>query len=438
MKTVNSILFPISVIGNGTAEVESLASYLHRISYKHGVYVGVLLKKSYKYAIKKNIISHNCLLPHYISVNELIRPEKVTTMLVDLFQKLTGQDLSATVLWVIKNSLGRSVGEIVEGFRWCPECFAEMLNVGDEPYFKLIWHLTAIRACPIHRTPLISKCDFCGCTQTSYIKKNSIGFCQDCGKSLSKRKKRLRPVDILNRWEDIGLDVVELFKDIAVIQPNSLPNDGVHKSVEDIFEYYWRIGRETEFYSALSRDELLAIVFKQSSVSFKSARKIAYRLGVSLSALLSGDAINISNMLDDEQFCWLPPGFLESGRKAKRDHVKILNKIKVEIKNSKSPISLKQLAKKIDVSVGYLEYRHPVLVSSITQRYMDYCEEMKLKKLHAAQSKALDFFLNEKYKNEKHSRKQAYRTLRAETGLPKHLLRRAIQVAYVAIYGELA
>ena len=102
MITANSILFSISVIGNGTAEIESFASYLHRIAYKHGVYVGVLLRSSYGYAVKRNIISHDCLLPHYTSVNELIRPEKVTTMLVDLFQKLTGQDLNATVLWIIK------------------------------------------------------------------------------------------------------------------------------------------------------------------------------------------------------------------------------------------------------------------------------------------------------------------------------------------------
>lgn len=417
-----------------SSEVESFPSYLHRIAYIHGVYVGELLRYSYAYAMRNNIIHHDCSLPNYITVPELIRPNKVTTMLLDLFHQLTDQDMERGVFWVLNNCLGRSAGEIVEGFRWCPECFSEILNMGDEAYFKLIWHLTAINACPIHRTPLITECEFCGCTQISYIKNRAIGFCQDCGKSLSKRKKKLRPINIISSWEDIGLDIVELFKDIASLQPNSLPTDGIHKSIEDIFDYYWKVNREDEFYNSLSRDELLAIVYKQTPVSLKSARRIAYRLGIALCALLSGDAAKTSNMLDHEQFCTLPPGYLEASKKTKKDHVFILNRIKVELKNSKTPPSLKRLAKQVCVSIGYLEYRHPVLVANVVDRYQAYCEEMMLKKLHKAQSSALDFFLSEKYNSQTKSRKQAYRVLRAETGLPKHILKRAIHTAYAVLH----
>jgi hypothetical protein len=427
-------LFPVALQGIGSSEIESFPSYLHRLAYAHGIYVGELLKFSYKYAVKEKIIRNIYFLPHYITVSELIRPEKVTSMLVDLFHQLTDQKLEGSVLWFFENCLGRSAGEIVEGFRWCPECFSEILNMGDEAYFKLIWHLTAISACPIHRTPLINKCEFCGCTQTSYIKSRAIGFCQDCGKSLSGRKKKLRPIDIIRSWEDIGLDIVELFKDMASLQPNSLPVNGIHKSVEDIFDYYWRVNREDEFYTSLSRDELLAIVYKQAPVSLKSARRIAYRLGIALCALLSGDAAKTSNMLDHEQFCTLPPGYLDASKKTKKDHMVILNKIKVELKNSKAPPSLKRLAKQVCVSIGYLEYRHPVLVANVVARHQAYCEEMMLKKLHKAQSSSLDFFLNEKYDSQTKSRKQAYRTLRAETGLPKHILKRAIQTAYAALH----
>jgi len=427
-------LFPVLLQGAGSAEIESFASYLHRLAHVHGIYVGELLKFSYKYAIRESMIQNIHPLPHYITVPELIRAEKITSMLVDLFQQLTDQKLEGSVLWFFENCLGRSNGEIVDGFRWCPECIAEMLNVGDEAYFKLIWHLTAINTCPIHRTPLIQNCEFCGCSQTSYIKNRTVGFCQDCGKSLSNRKRRLRPIDVVCSWEDIGLDVVMLFKDIALLPPNSLPENGIHKSIEDIFDYYWRVNREDEFYSSLSRDQLLAIVYKQESVSFKSARRIAYRLGIALYALLSGEVAHTSNVLDHEQFCTLPPGYLEASKKTKKDHMVVLNRIRVELKNNRTPPSLRALARQVNVSVGYLEYRHPVLVANVVRRHKLYSDELMLKKLHRAQSSALDFFLGEKYNGERKSRKQAYRTLRAETGLPKQILRRAIQTAYATLY----
>ncbi len=56
-----------------------------------------------------------------------------------------------------------------------------------------------------------------------------------------------------------------------------------------------------------------------------------------------------------------------------------------------------------------------------------------LKKIYRAQASALAFFIDEKYSTQQKSRKQAYRVLREETGLPKFMLKRAIQSAYFAL-----
>jgi hypothetical protein len=414
--------------------VESFPSYIHRVAFEHGVYVGELLRYLYKHGANEGLISEKTVLPQYSKPSELSRPSKTTLMLRDLFQYYSNQNLNNSVLWMLENSLGKSNDEIVHGFRWCPECLSETLSHGGEPYFKLIWHLTAIKACPIHRTPLVGQCDFCGCTQTSYRKRRSIGCCQDCGKTLSKRNKRLKPKDVSNSWEDIGLDIIALFSDLAAVEPGSFPEGGAQKSVEDLFNYYWRTCREDEFYQSITRDEVLAIVFKQSAISLKSARRIAYRLGLSLFELLSGDASQTTDVLDHEQFCSLPPGYLEANAKTRRDHRKVINKIKRLIKASKEPPSLKEVARRSEVSVGYLEYRFPVLVKDIVRSHQDFVQYQRLRSLHKAQSKALEFFVSEKYQKYPQSRKQAYRTLREETGLPKFMLRKAIQNAYEVVF----
>ncbi|SFE89531.1 hypothetical protein SAMN04487869_1232 [Marinobacter sp. DSM 26671] len=96
-------------------------------------------------------------------------------------------------------------------------------------------------------------------------------------------------------------------------------------------------------------------------------------------------------------------------------------------------MSLKALATKVGVSVGYMDYQHPALASEIKAKYQDFHSQQQLRKRYRAQKLALDFFLSEKYSDEPQSRKRAYKVLREETGLPKHLLRHAIQSAYLCI-----
>ncbi len=427
-------LFPIVLRGVNTAEVESLPSYLHRVAFEHGVYTGEILRFLHRHGMREQRIHAGAKLASYIKVAEFVRPGRTTDMIRDLLQYFSGQDLSQTTLWVLDRALGRSCGEVVKGFRWCPECFSEMMSVGAEPYFKLIWHMSAISACPIHRTPLSNACEFCGCDQVSYKRERTLGHCQACGNALSKRKRRLRNSDICLSWQDNGFDIIRLFSELAETEPDSLLAGGAKKSIDDLLDYYWRNGSENVLYRAITRDEVLAIIHNQTPISLKSARRVAYRLGLSLFDLLSGNAAQTTDVLDHSQFCTFPPSYLDVTKKTKRDHRVILNRTKQLLSASVVPPSLKKLAEELGVSVGYLEYRHPALVQDVVSRHTEYEEHQRLKLIYSAQRVALEFFLAEKYAREPHSRKHAYRILRAETGLPKFLLKRSIQKAYSAVH----
>jgi hypothetical protein len=357
-------------------------------------------------------------------------------MLVSLFERATGQSLTLSTLQFLNGPLGKSSGEIVENFRWCPECLREMVAFGNQPYFKLIWHLTAVKACTIHRTPLVDKCERCKCSQNTYVRKKPIEYCQQCGRPLFKRHNKLLFSDICNSWIDIGFDVIQFFRDMDMPDNCPFPYDGLKKSLDKIFNFYWDKNREDDFYNILSRDELLLALDDEHRLSFLSVRRIAQRLDIPIHMLLSGNAEFSTQMLELKRIRKLPDGLLEVNKKSKKDHVAILSKIRRYLRARETPPSVPMVADAVGVSIGYLEYRHPTLVTELVAKHQSYEQQQKLKKVYYAQSAALRFFLDEKYSAIPKSRKQAYKTIREETGLPKFILRRAIQTSFIAIHGH--
>ena len=427
-------LFTIPLQGDGTPDVESLPSYLHRLAWEHEIYVGELLRFLYVVAQHEQEIQLLVDLPSYVTPNELVRPNRATIMIADLLARYSRQDLSSAILWVLQGDLGRSSGEVVHGFRWCPECLAEMVSLGRQPYFKLIWHLTAIRACPTHRTPMLNTCEACSASQAGFIKRYAIDRCQLCGKRLTRyRQLPFRFDDITTPWSDISHDVVRLFADIAATRCQAFPNGGIRQSVKDLFDYYSVRGREQELYDSLSREEILAVLNEDKPVALVTARRLAYRLGLSLFDLLSGNAAYTSDVLDVGMFCRLPPGYLEANHRTKLDHRDVLARIRYLLQSSEYPPSLKEVARRVEVSVGYIQYRYPVIAKEVVRQHATYVDETKRKRAQYAQRVVLEYFVKEKNGPCPPSRKQAYRVLRAQTGLPKFLLKRSIQSAYLAL-----
>ncbi|PHS63810.1 MAG: hypothetical protein COB09_11275 [Thalassobium sp.] len=423
------LLFPIDLRGAGTSDVESLPSYIHRISIAHGVDVGQLLK-----IVNSDMPKLLQFSKSYMRPEEMICKGKTTDSLIEAFECATGQNLFGSTLWIVNNLVGRSTGEVVDGFRWCPECIEEM-NKMDGAYFKLLWHMKSISACSVHRTRLISKCQHCGHDQTSYRKRHDLGCCQKCGQSLGLRVKPLSPKGIVSSWSDIGYDVVELFKEIADLDPIVMRSDGPFVSISDLHRFYSEAGRIDDFNRVLNPEDLRSLLYRHKPVSLMVVRRIAFGFGIPLLSFLKGDALKMIPLIENTNFCHLKTGYLESRKSNKRDHSETLEAINAA-RTIYPPLSLKALAKYVGVSKGYIEYRFPVVKNQVVAAYADYIKEKNYRNLHQAQAKAMAYFFEEKYSNSPQSRKQAYRILREETGLPKFVLRKAIQGAYEVMIGN--
>lgn len=423
------ILLPIPLEGAGTADVESLPSYIHRLSQMHGVKTGVFLR---------HVLTHSADIytgtPYdrlrHLKPQELVVPEDTTFAIMEVFEHVTGYRLRDSILMFLRDSLGKSRGEVVNGFRWCPECLKEMEDLGHTPYFKLIWHLKAIKSCPIHRTPLESNCWFCGDHQAGYRRIAAMGNCQNCLKPLSDRGRPISPDEIEPTWSDFGFDLIQLFEDIAENPQAVFPEDGILKSYLGIFDYYWNQDREEGTFESIGRKEFMAEVFDKRKSSLLKARRMAFRLGVPLYSLLSGKAHLCTEFMDKKLLCKFPSGYLDVNSKTVNQHPIILKQILSFLEDCETPPPLKGVAARVGVSVGYISYRHPSLAAQVVKRYKEHVAKIHEGRLEKARLCALNYFAESDSVYGSKSRKHAYTIIRASTGLSKFLLKSAINDVY--------
>lgn len=163
-----------------------------------------------------------------------------------------------------------------------------------------------------------------------------------------------------------------------------------------------------------------------------SLRRLAYLFNVSLYDVLlfSGDVRSLPlNTLETGEL----PDHLKIRRKTARSHHRVYQKVVGYLEEQDSPPSLKQVTRFAKVSVGYLEYCFPSLIRKIVESYQSYRKQQALVNRYRAQAAAFRFFTDDGYAVHTQSRKEAYRVLKEETGLPKWVLKDAIQTTYSAL-----
>ncbi len=422
-------LFPIHLEGAGTSDTESFASYLHRLAYEHGVFVGELIR--YVLGTEPDASSRR----FYRKPEELVRPSQSTKGLLAAVENSTSQPLLTSFLWFLDQPLSLSADEVSNGFRWCPDCFADMAAVEQSPHFKLIWHMAAIAHCPVHGTELQSRCPFCRADQVSYIKKYPLDRCQNCGGLLSEKVVVQSHAQSCESWGHQGSDIVQLFQDLASCTPGIFPARGGQVSLDRIFTHFWKNDMEDQLYALIPRDTFLSALQAEETMSLTLARRLAYQLGVPLVALISGEADQCSGVLSASWTCEIQPSFMNARQRQSHDHRKIKNSLLGYLRSNKTPPSIPDIATRLGTSSGYLEHRYGPMVEKLRAVRKGILKEERQRAMLHARKAAADFFFEEMEGRAPLSRKQAYRQLKADTGLPKWLLKNAIQDVYSALYG---
>lgn len=426
-------LLPLELLGWGTSDVESLPSYMLRSAYWHGVSGSMFIR---------HVLD---ISEHKFKSNDTWRLGKdglITLARVNLLSRVTrqtlrdstGHETSCEPLDFLERHV-RDIGCEIGGFRWCPECFAEMERIGAPLYFKQIWHMRAVIRCPVHRVCLLDRCDKCGSAQESLSARLLVGSCVNCSQPLSKRKHELVPADIAPSWDCAAHDILEIFERAS--RPGMVGKGMCNLSdfVRAVEEFLKRENKKPQVCPEVRKFvEKYARNWK-THCRLISLRRLAYLMNLTLFQVLAC-AHHVNPMLLTTVNLDHLPEHLELRKKTFRHHEEIFQKIVKYLEEQENPPTLKQVAEYANVSTGYLSHRFHNLAKKIVENHRDHEERRRLKDRQNAQSAAVGFFTVVRESGREASRKEAYRVLREETGLPKWVLKNAIQTVYAAIHFE--
>lgn len=414
-------LFSLDPIGIGTPEAESLPSYLHRLSRIHGVSIGQLLEGIERFSGRSQAPYRNSPL-----LAAFVRPNGTTQALVEDLEKVTNQkDLAALTLLPIMSCVARDMKCYSKDMRWCGTCLAEQSAASGESYYKLIWQFADLESCHLHGQTIEKTCAWCGSHQNTLKARRDAAWCQKCGRQLADNQSRVS--DNSTSWKNDAFDLCHLVADLKTYLGETLESTAPVRFIDSVFDYYWFSQKEMELYAKVDQHEMLNILHENAPITLRTLRKFAYQLGLPIDSLLRGPDAPYEPSLDLRDT--YKPAQLRRERRRRHDHVSVLKRIKSVMEEERPGLSLEQLAKESEVSVGYIADRLPHIKRKVVEDRTQFLVQEKSRKNQEALAAAFAYLARDQ-RLFIMSRKKALKVLINETGLPKNVLRNAIKVAF--------
>jgi hypothetical protein len=180
-----SKLYCLAPLASGTAEVESLTSYIIRLARVYRVnprllvaevIVPELSKEHYVQAVPSRLgsFSRTCSM----SINgagEVARDWAETLERLTMRSDLRFLTLRAFAQDLPTWGLQRNIPQ------WCPRCYDEWREQKQPVYQPLIWTLQVVTVCMRHARLLVERCPFCQKAQSVLAAKTLPGCCTQCG-----------------------------------------------------------------------------------------------------------------------------------------------------------------------------------------------------------------------------------------------------------------
>jgi hypothetical protein len=223
-------------------------------------------------------------------------------------------------------------------------------------------------------------------------------------------------------------DLVSLVGELAVAR-EPFPAVAASRFIAGLFDEAWQAGTEGDLWRKLPRDECLRYCNPTEPITLLAARRLAFRLGVPIAELLRGGR-STNRSFNLAASCPLP-GFMRCVHRANKiDGAALVRQLAAFLDADQKPHSLREVGRQLRVSVGAMRYHAPTLVAALAKRHLQHQRAYQ-----EAQNLMVTNMVNAKI----HSwsaldggpvtKKALLRAMRAETGLPKEKLRRAIQSA---------
>lgn len=360
--TQNS-LGQLEPIGIGTAESESLTSYLSRIATYNGLTAGKIidwfltpiLNKIYLY-----IIARNGGTRFYENTSMLLSTGKAAAEFSQALEIITRQtNLADLTLLPYKEELAFR-GLIYPRRRWCPVCYYERNIQGMPVYDLLIWAIQAVRVCPSHKIMLQCICPHCGRSAHHLERKVAPGFCPHCDSWLGLKLMRPDLVECTDK-DKWSVEQVQYLIERLSISEQSL----VRQFIATCFNLSGSLG-QLAISSGIPKSTLYGWLHEGRNPSLTNLIDMSYSLRIPLSVkpVIAGPSASFKK----RQFKSHISGLFQESDIAKEWEQKIYQ----VIDNQHTPLSLNEVARRLNVTARLLRIYTPDLCKTISHSYLEY------------------------------------------------------------------
>lgn len=186
-----SRLYYLQPIAIGTPLCESLTSYLQRLSASHSMSVTSFIKELLSPSIEKDYINKDVIR----GCSRFLQRACVINGMEILSQDCLGALESLTLITNLSCLTMQRWSEVLisknicRSYKaWCTCCLNEWKKNNFPIYEPLLWSLTEVQACPIHKTPLRENCPNLKCKKLIPILSSFslVGYCSHCGQWLGE------------------------------------------------------------------------------------------------------------------------------------------------------------------------------------------------------------------------------------------------------------
>lgn len=372
-----SHLYPLQPLLLGTPLTESFTSYITRLAAVHQVPTGILLAQELAPFISRypgrNPASLSNVFFH-IFFNQTGAWNGTGTMALEpllVLQKLTQQP-NLKYLTLISWSKVLSTRNLLRKYKaWCPLCYSESSQTGLPLYEPLIWCISALKICPIHKYPLMNYCPNCGHNIYLLAWNTKNGFCCRCrswlGISCSTIESHLLRCQDLE-WQNFIAQQLGLLIAQApyLIEPplREYVALAIDKCIEVVTLGNAKAFAEQMYLSStVPRDWRVGNALPQ----LDKLLRVCYRLSISLIDIYLGQ-LHLEHPIVFQELP-LSEQYFQTNRPF--DALKVREFLE-QHQESNPPQSLKQLASKIGYDSRDLYRYFPDLCSQISSRYKLY------------------------------------------------------------------
>ncbi|SIS43477.1 TniQ family protein [Salimicrobium flavidum] len=357
-----STLYNLQPVGLGTPYIESLTSYITRLSKEHNVSLGNLVKGVIGPAFEQSYIKKNLAESVFGETGRYINGNSdVSIYYIKVMEILTGrEDIQHLTMCNWKGVFHKNI--IGKNKKWCEFCLEEWKKNDQVIYEPLIWQVDNVNFCDNHNCELSSICFNCNKSQGYLSSMNNLGYCQFCFSWLGVKRSTSESVETPHEEEFINQNFKELILESQ--NKHSFPTqNNILNSFNCLKDEYGGINKLSVILN-VKYHTLVSWVLGYNRPSVENLEIVCSSLNISMLDFFDLDE---KTVIDNRVS--LPNSFIFGNDEESRKELQRNLEIKL---NDDTVQPLSSIAKELQVSTNYLKSKFPGVTKKLLNKHREH------------------------------------------------------------------